>query len=125
MAGVTRVTLRMLEDADLELLFAWEQDTDAVGMIAGFTIEGDRELTYWIDPARWGRGLASAALDAFVQVETTRPLFARVAEHNVGSATVLTRAGFVRIGTETSYADAVGREVVEHIYRLDGSVAGP
>lgn len=43
---------------------------------------------------------------------------ARVAEHNVGSAKVLTRAGFVRVGSETSYADGVGRDVVEHIYRL-------
>jgi RimJ/RimL family protein N-acetyltransferase len=62
--------------------------------------------------------VASAALDAFLRLEETRPLFARVAEHNVGSARVLTRAGFVRVGTETSYADGVGREVVEHIYRL-------
>ena len=43
---------------------------------------------------------------------------ARVAEHNVGSAKVLTRAGFVRIGSETAYADGVGRDVVEHIYCL-------
>ena len=163
---MTRLTLRVLRDADLEQLFVWEQDTDAVamaaftradpsdraafdrhyervrndpdvtmcaveedgafaGMIASFTIEGDRELTYWIDPARWGRGLASAALDAFVQVESTRPLFARVAEHNLASATVLARAGFVRIGSETSYADGVGREVVEHVYRLDEGLTGP
>jgi RimJ/RimL family protein N-acetyltransferase len=51
-------------------------------------------------------------------VEVTRPLFARVAEHNVGSAKVLTRAGFVQVGSETSYAAGVGREVVEHIYRV-------
>lgn len=65
-------------------------------MIASFVIGGDREITYWIDSSRWGRGLASAALEAFLRIEETRPLFARVAEHNVGSARVFTRAG---IGT--------------------------
>ena len=57
------------------------------GSIGSFTREGDREVTYWIDPSVWGRGVATAALNAFVQEESTRPLFARVAEHNVGSAT--------------------------------------
>lgn len=45
---------------------------------------------------------------------------ARVAEHNLGSAKVLTRAGIVRVGAETSYADGVRRDVVEHIYCLAG-----
>ena len=51
-------------------------------------------------------------------VETTRPVFARVAEHNLGSAKVLDRAGFVRIGAETSYANGVGRRITEHVYQL-------
>jgi RimJ/RimL family protein N-acetyltransferase len=154
------VTLRMVEDADLDQLFEWERDPAAVAMaaftradpsdraafdrhyerirndsdcmllaidddgafagtIGSFTMEGEREITYWIDPSRWGRGIASAALDAFAQIELTRPLFARVAEHNIGSAKVLARAGFVRIGSDTAHADGVGRDVVEHIYRLD------
>lgn len=154
------VTLRDFEDTDLDQLFAWEQDSEAVAMaaftradpsdraafdehyqrvrgdsdatlraitrdgnlagtIGSFTMEGDREITYWIDPARWGRGVASAALEAFLAEELTRPLFGRVAEHNVGSTTVLTRAGFVQIGSEVSYADGIARDVVEHIYRLE------
>jgi RimJ/RimL family protein N-acetyltransferase len=96
-------------------------DADGVlaGTIGSFTMEGEREITYWIDPSRWGRGIASAALDAFARIERTRPLFARAAEHNVGSARVLARAGFVRVGTDTAHADGVGRDVVEHIYRLE------
>jgi RimJ/RimL family protein N-acetyltransferase len=99
-------------------LRAIEGDGALAGMIGSFTMEGQREVTYWIDPSRWGRGLASAALEKFLHVEATRPLFARVAERNVGSAKVLIRAGFVRIDSETSYAYGVGRDVVEHIYRL-------
>ncbi|GGD11854.1 hypothetical protein GCM10007231_08410 [Nocardioides daphniae] len=82
-------------------------------------MEGDIEVTYWIDPARWGRGIASAALAEFLAVERRRPLSARVAEHNHGSIAVLQRAGFVRVGEETSYADGVGRDVVELVHRLD------
>lgn len=99
-------------------LLAIEADRDFVGTIASFTMEGEREVSYWIDPSRWGQGLASRALDAFLHIEATRPLFGRVAAHNIGSAKVLARAGFTQIGSETSYADGVGRDVVEHIYRL-------
>ena len=63
---------------------------------------------------------ASIALLAFLDVEPTRPLFARVAEHNAGSAKVLTRAGFVQCGSDKGFANGVGREVVEHTYRLAG-----
>ena len=108
---------RVRSDPDV-MMRAVDVDGAFVGMIASFTIEGDREITYWIDPSRWGQGLGSAALESFLQVEVTRPLWARVAAHNVGSARVLERAGFVRVGTETSYAEGVGREVVEHICRL-------
>lgn len=109
---------RIRNNSDCTLL-AIDDDGAFAGTIGSFTVDGERELTYWIDPSRWGRGLASAALDAFVQIEPTRPLLARVAEHNIGSAKVLARAGFVQVGSETAHADGVGREVVEHIYRLD------
>jgi RimJ/RimL family protein N-acetyltransferase len=111
---------RIRSDPECTLLAVEDDDGVLAGTIGSFFMEGDREVTYWIDPSRWGRGLASAALHAFVQVEETRPLFARVAEHNVGSAKVLIRAGFAQIGSETSYAGGLGRDVVEHIYRLDG-----
>lgn len=55
----------------------------------------------------------------FVPDEPQRPLYARAAEHNVGSHRVLARNGFVKIGEETSWADGAGKDVVEHIYRLD------
>jgi RimJ/RimL family protein N-acetyltransferase len=94
-------------------------DGEFVGTVGSFTMEGEREVTYWIAPARWGQGLASRALRAFLAIESTRPLYGRVASHNAASAKVLARAGFVEVGSETSFAPGVGAEVVERIYRLD------
>ena len=101
------------------LLLAIDDDADFVGTIGSFTIEGERELTYWIAPDRWGQGLATQALRAFLAIERTRPLYGRVADHNAASAKVLARAGFVEVGSETSFARGVGAEVVERVYRLD------
>jgi RimJ/RimL family protein N-acetyltransferase len=100
-------------------LLAIDDDGEFVGTIGSFTREGEREVTYWIAPARWGQGLASRALRAFLAIESTRPLYGRVADHNVASAKVLARAGFVEVGSETAFARGVGAEVVEHVYRLD------
>jgi RimJ/RimL family protein N-acetyltransferase len=154
------ITLRPLEDSDLDRLFVWESDPRAVqmaaftredpsdraefdahkerirndpsctllaiddddefvGTIGSFTMEGEREVTYWIAPARWGQGLASRALRAFLEIEPTRPLYGRCADHNAGSAKVLARAGFVEVGQDTAFARGVGAEIVERIYRLD------
>jgi RimJ/RimL family protein N-acetyltransferase len=94
-------------------------DGATVGSISSFVIEGDRELSYWIDRAHWGRGIASAALAAFLADETERPLSARTASHNTGSARVLERAGFRVVATERGFAPGVGAEIDEHVYRLD------
>jgi RimJ/RimL family protein N-acetyltransferase len=100
-------------------LLAIDDDGEFVGTVGSFTIEGEREVTYWIAPARWGQGLASRALRAFLEIETTRPLYGRVAGHNAASAKVLARAGFVEVGSETAFAPGVGAEVVERSFRLD------
>jgi len=100
-------------------LLAIEEDGEFAGTAGSYTLDGKREVTYWIDPARWGRGIASRALAAFLELERTRPLYGRVAAHNGGSAKVLTRAGFVEIGSDEGFAPGLGRDVVEHIYRLD------
>jgi hypothetical protein len=88
-------------------------------MIGSFTLEGDRELTYWIDPLRWGRVIASGALEIFIRRETQRPLSARVAAHNLGSSKMPLRNGLMKTGEEMSCAAGVGGIVPEHIYRLD------
>jgi RimJ/RimL family protein N-acetyltransferase len=110
---------RVRSDPSNTLLAIDDDDGEFVGTVGSYTLEGKREVTYWIAPARWGQGLASQALRAFLAIESTRPLYGRVANHNVASAKVLARAGFVEVGTDTGFARGVGAEVVERIYRLD------
>ena len=100
-------------------LLAIDHEAEFVGTVASFTMEGKREVSYWIAPARWGQGLASRALRALLAIEPTRPIYGRVAHHNAASAKVLARAGFVEVGSETAFAPGVGAEIVERIYRLD------
>jgi RimJ/RimL family protein N-acetyltransferase len=95
------------------------QDGRLVGSIASFVIEGDTEITYWIDRAAWGSGIASRALALFLGLMPVRPLHARAASDNTGSLKVLQRSGFKVTGTETSFATARNAEIEETILRLD------
>jgi len=69
---------------------------DQVAGNIGSWIAGNRRLIgYWIGREFWGRGVATAALDAFVAEIKERPLHAFVAKHNVGSIRVLQKCEFV------------------------------
>jgi len=101
-------------------LLAIDDDAEFVGTVSSFTLDGNREVSYWISPARWGQGLATRALELFLaEIEPTRPIYGRVADHNAASSKVLARAGFAVVGTEISFAPGLGAEVLERIYRLD------
>jgi RimJ/RimL family protein N-acetyltransferase len=69
-------------------------EEQVAGNIGSCTVEGKREVGYWIDRAFWGRGVATAALSAFLCLEQTRPLYAGVAKHNTASTRVLQKCGF-------------------------------
>lgn len=88
------------------------------GHVVAFGHQGQTEVTYWIDPALWGHGVASAALANFLLDVTQRPLRARVVADNAPSLRVLHRSGFTDIGSEVNYANARGEEVKEIILEL-------
>lgn len=94
-------------------------DTVIAGSIAKFVMEGDAEITYWIDKKFWGQGVATKALKDLLMIEKTRPVFGRVAFDNLGSQKVLENCGFIRIGTDKGFANARQTEIEEFIYRLD------
>ena len=94
-------------------------DNTIVGSVAKYVMEGDAEITYWLDRKIWGQGIATKALQLFLSIETTRPIFGRVAFDNFGSRKVLEKCGFSGIGSDFGFADARQTEVEEFIYKLD------
>ena len=93
-------------------------DNKIVGSIAKFEMEGQAELTYWIDKNHWGKGIATKALTEFLKIETSRPIYGRAASDNIGSRKVLEKCGFKSIGTDKGFANARGKKIEETIYKL-------
>ncbi len=94
-------------------------DGGVAGTIGSWGDADDRELTYWIGRAYWGRGIATCALAAFLTVDPSRPLHARVASDNVASQRVLEKCGFRVVGTDRGFAHARAAEIDELVLRLD------
>jgi len=94
-------------------------DEDVAGTIGSWGDSGEREVTYWIGRSFWGKGIATAALDAFLAVDTSRPLHAHVAADNVASRRVLEKCGFRVVATERGFAGARSAEIEELGLRLD------
>lgn len=82
---------------------------EVAGNIVSWEQDGRRLVGYWIGKAYWGRGIATQAMSEFLKVVTSRPLYAHVAKHNVGSIRVLEKSGF------TLCADEVG----DLVFKLD------
>ena len=93
-------------------------DNIIVGSIAKFVIEGETEITYWLDKKYWGKGIATKALMEFLAIETYRPIFGRIAFDNYGSQKVLENCGFVKIVSDKGFANARQTEIEELIYEL-------
>lgn len=94
-------------------------DKQIAGSIAKFVMEGDAEITYWIDKKYWGKGIATNALKNFLEIESMRPIFGRVAFDNYGSQKVLEKCGFVKVGSDRGFANARQEEIEEFIYKLE------
>lgn len=90
----------------------------ANGVVAGnvlaFDRDGMREVGYWVDRSLWGRGIGRAALAQMLEIETTRPIYARIASDNIGSRRIAERCGFTQIGSEP--IEGEGRD--EILYEL-------
>jgi RimJ/RimL family protein N-acetyltransferase len=94
-------------------------DDGVAGTIGSWGESGEREVTYWIGRSYWGKGIATDALTAFLAVDRSRPLHARVASDNVASRRVLEKCGFRVIATERNVAEARSAEIEELVLRLD------
>ncbi|MFD7440196.1 GNAT family N-acetyltransferase [Streptomyces sp. NPDC059909] len=95
-------------------------DSEVVGSACVYGEPGDLQVTYWIDRAHWGRGVATEALRALLALVPERPLYARVAADNAGSLRVLAKCGFTVTGHDRGFAHARGEETDELILTLGG-----
>ncbi|WP_434743775.1 GNAT family N-acetyltransferase [Micromonospora sp. SH-82] len=93
-------------------------DGEVVGHVAAFPVETRTEVSYWIDPRRWGRGYATTALGALLRELPQRPVHARAAKDNRASLAVLRKCGFVVVGEDTGYAPFRGTDVEEWLLEL-------
>jgi RimJ/RimL family protein N-acetyltransferase len=82
-----------------------ESEGRIAGNIVSWEHDGERDVGYWIGREDWGKGVATAALSAFLDELDTRPLHAHVATHNIGSIRVLEKCGFERAGAPTPAGD--------------------
>jgi RimJ/RimL family protein N-acetyltransferase len=73
---------------------------EVAGHVLSFERGGRREVGYWIARHHWGRGVATAALAAFLGEEQFRPLYAGVLPANLGSLRVLEKCGFAVAGED-------------------------
>jgi RimJ/RimL family protein N-acetyltransferase len=96
-------------------------DGEVVGTIGSWGDPDEREVTYWIGRSYWGKGIATCALQAFLAVDRSRPLRARVAYDNVASHRVLEKCGFRVVATERGFAGARSGEIDEFVLRLEES----
>jgi RimJ/RimL family protein N-acetyltransferase len=91
---------------------------EAAGRVAGNVVswatDGQRDVGYWLGKEFWGQGIATKALTEFLSIETTRPTYAHVATHNVGSIRVLEKCGFTVM--EEAQVDGVD----EYLMKLSG-----
>jgi RimJ/RimL family protein N-acetyltransferase len=71
------------------------------GHLAGYIVsyhQADKQLVgYWIGRHYWGQGIATTALQKFLEQDRTRPLHAFVATQNAASIRVLQKCGFLPI----------------------------
>lgn len=95
-----------------------EEEGVVAGSILCHAWFGEPELSYWLGEEFWGRGIATEALQQFLQVVETRPLLARVVYDNVASQKVLIKCGFVQMGEERGFAHGRQQEVTEFIFKL-------
>lgn len=79
---------------------------------------GQSEVAYWVAPAFWNAGYASAAVQALVAANPhgARTLFAEVFQDNPVSARVLTNAGFEYLGDAETWSLARGARVPTWTY---------
>jgi len=97
-----------------------EADGQVAGSVLSYQEGPFPEVSYWLGKEFWGKGIATQALKEFLaQVDTRRPMQARVAKDNRASRRLLEKCGFLIVGEARGFANARGEEIDELVMELD------
>lgn len=83
--------------------------SEVMGVIALERMDRNQsEIGYWVAPAYWNTGVASAAVTTLVEAnpQSSRTIFAEVFQDNPASAQVLTNCGFAYLGDAETFSVA-------------------
>ncbi len=94
-------------------------DGQVAGNIVCFEMAGKQEVGYWLGREFWGRGIATWALGAFLELVKIRPLYGYVVKDNLASRQVLEKYGFVIFSEERDFSNLRGVEVEGYLLKLD------
>lgn len=100
--------IRADEQNLVRVILAGEQ---VAGEIASFEMDGHREVGYWLGREFWGRGIATRALAAFVELVEFRPLYGYVIKEHLASQRVLQKCGFRPCGSAGEFSTLRQAEV--------------
>lgn len=94
-------------------------DHKVAGSVFTWQLGDELQISYGLGKAYWNKGIATHALQQFLDLVPDRPLFGRVAFDNTGSAKVLAKCGFKKIREEQAYAYARKMEIAEFVFLLE------
>lgn len=93
-------------------------DNQLVGSLVCYGSPTDREIGYWLGKQHWGKGIATLAVQKFVDLIPERPVYARVVKDNLASLRVLQKNGFKVVGEASGYANARRADIEEYLLAL-------
>jgi len=104
---------RILNDPNI-IIRTIKKDNVVSGYVLSYPEDGRQEVSYWIGKKYWGQGIATSALRIFLdEVNTCRPIYARVAKDNIGSIRVLEKCMFKIIGETIGFASGRNSDIPE------------
>ncbi|WP_371224346.1 GNAT family N-acetyltransferase [Roseovarius sp. 2305UL8-3] len=96
---------------------------ELMGVIGLERMDRDQsEIGFWVAPAYWNTGVASAAVEALIAVnpQDSSTIFASVFQDNPASARVLTNCGFEYLGDAEAFSVARNANVPTWTYSRKG-----
>ena len=94
-------------------------DGQVAGSVLSYVSDGEPEVSYWLGREFWGKGIATQALAAFLQIQTLRPIYARAAKDNLASLRVQEKCRFKVTEEDKGFANARGMEIEEYTLCLE------